>query len=60
MLARGTDVVAVEVKSGRRKAAAPGMEAFAKRFRVKRQLLVGQGGIPVEDFLSRLPGEWLA
>ena len=60
VLARGTDVVAVEVKSGRRKAAAPGMEAFAKRFRVKRQLLVGQGGIPVEDFLSRLPGEWLA
>jgi predicted AAA+ superfamily ATPase len=33
ILSRGQDTVAIEVKSGRRKAALPGMEAFSKEFK---------------------------
>ena len=59
ILSRGDAVVAIEVKSGRKKASLPGLEAFSKEFPTKRKLLVGAQGIPLEAFL-RLPAEeWL-
>jgi hypothetical protein len=51
ILARGKDLVAIEVKSGRKKIAMPGMEEFSRQFKVKRKLLVGAQGIPFEEFL---------
>ncbi len=45
-------LVAIEVKSGRRRDSLPGLAAFSKAFRPSRVLLVGGDGIPVEDFLS--------
>jgi predicted AAA+ superfamily ATPase len=51
ILLRGRDVVAIEVKSGRKKLAIPGMEEFSRQFKVKRKLLVGVQGIPLEEFL---------
>jgi predicted AAA+ superfamily ATPase len=45
-------LVAIEVKTGRRKDRLSGMDAFSKTFKVKRQLLVGSGGIPIEEFLA--------
>jgi predicted AAA+ superfamily ATPase len=56
----GRRLVAVEVKSGRRRETLPGMSAFVKAFRPKRTLLVGTGGIAVEEFLSRPAETWLA
>ena len=58
VLSRGQDIVAIEVKSGRRKAALPGTEAFSKEFKVKRNLLVGKQGIPLEQFFLTPPEEW--
>jgi predicted AAA+ superfamily ATPase len=52
-------LVAVEVKTGRRRERLSGMEAFAKAFKVKRQLLVGSGGIPVKEFLETPIEHWL-
>ncbi len=60
VLQRGKTLVAIEVKSGRRKVSFPGIEAFSKRFKVKRNLLVGTGGIPLEEFLLIPPEEWLS
>jgi len=37
----------------------PGMEAFARQFKPKRQLLVGGQGIPLEEFLSKPAAHWL-
>ena len=48
---RGGVLTAIEVKSGRKKGTLPGMEAFSKEFRVTRKLLVGGGGIDIEEFL---------
>ncbi len=60
VLVRGRSVTALEVKSGRRRVSFPGMAAFAKAFPVKRQLLVGTQGIPLEEFLSRPAAHWAA
>ncbi len=51
VLKQGKELVAVEVKSGRARTSLPGMEAFSKNFRVKKLLLIGGGGIGVDEFL---------
>jgi len=60
VLKTGRAIVAIEVTSGRRKLALPGMEAFEKTFRPRRKLLVGGQGISVEEFLERPAGAWAA
>ena len=52
-------VVAIEVKSGRASVVLPGMQAFNKAFKPDRMLLVGGGGIPVEEFLLSPLEQWL-
>ena len=59
VLRQGGQIVAIEVKSGRRRDALPGMEAFAGCYARARKLLVGGDGIPLEDFLTTPPAEWL-
>ncbi len=59
VLRQGKAAVAIEVKSGRRPELLPGMDAFAKRFKPKRQLLVGAQGIGLEEFLTRPARYWL-
>jgi predicted AAA+ superfamily ATPase len=45
-------LVAIEVKSGRRRNALPGLQAFDQAFRPQRRLLVGGDGMPIEVFLK--------
>lgn len=59
VLQRGKTTVAIEVKSNRRRESLPGMEVFAKRFRPRRQLLVGGQGIPLDEFLSKPAAHWM-
>lgn len=59
VLSRGKGLVAFEVKSGRRSRGLPGIAAFANKFKVKKKLLVGASGIPVEEFLLRPAEKWL-
>ena len=59
VLCRGDDVVAIEVKSSARRRTLPGTEAFCRQVNVKRKLLVGGQGIPLEEFLSTPAGHWL-
>ena len=48
---------AIEVKSGRFRSL-HGMEKFVESHPAAVPLLVGTGGIPLEDFLSRAPAAW--
>jgi hypothetical protein len=50
----------IEVKSGRAPQAHPGTAALSAAFKVTRTLLVGDDGIPVEEFLSRPVAQWVA
>ena len=59
VLSRGDTVIAIEVKSGRKKMSLPGIEAFSKEFPVKKKLLLGSHGIPLEEFFCVPAEEWL-
>ncbi len=55
----GRRLVAIEVKSGRKREVPAGMAAFTRAFKVKRSLLIGGDGIPIEEFLSRPVQGWI-
>ena len=55
----GRTVTAIEVKSGRARAAQAGMDAFAAAFKPARMLLVGGGGIALEEFLAKPVEHWV-
>jgi predicted AAA+ superfamily ATPase len=51
ILRSGKSIVALEVKSSRRKDSLPGLAAFGKLYPAARKLTVGDQGIPLEEFL---------
>jgi predicted AAA+ superfamily ATPase len=55
----GRRLVAIEVKSGRAPQAHPGMAAFSAAFKPQRMLLVGGGGIAIDEFLAQPVTHWL-
>jgi uncharacterized protein len=57
VIARGRDIWAVEVKSGRSGKLA-GMNRFRDRYPEARALLVGGQGIPLEEFFNRDAAGW--
>lgn len=59
VLSSGKNTTAIEVKSGMRKYSAKGLDDFCSQFKVKRKLLVGGTGIPLEEFLSNPAEKWL-
>lgn len=59
VLRSAKDLVAIEVKSGRRREALPGMEAFMKDNPSTRPLLIGADGIELEEFLARPASDWV-
>ena len=59
MVEMGRRVLAIEVKSGRRREALTGMAAFHSRFRGAHTLLVGGDGIALEAFLSQPVTSWM-
>ena len=58
VLQRGPRIVAIEVKSGEKRMPLEGMDEFEGRFNPGRSLLVGEGGIPLNEFLTAPAGEW--
>ncbi len=59
VVARGKDVWAIDVKSGR-SGKGSGLARFRGRYPEARALLVGGQGIPLEEFFSREPAAFLA
>ena len=57
-MAKGGKVIAIEVKSIRRRTSVLGIEAFAKQFKVYKKLLVGGQGIGIEEFITTGVDEW--
>ncbi|MXY26437.1 MAG: ATP-binding protein [Acidobacteria bacterium] len=59
VLKRGPRLVAIEVKSGPHRAAPRGLAMFEERFEPQRILVVGVGGIPLNEFLAAPAASWL-
>jgi hypothetical protein len=59
VIERAGSVIAIEVKSGRRRDGLPGVGAFLNRFPRARALLVGADGLGVEEFLRKPVETWL-
>ncbi|MBM3709056.1 MAG: ATP-binding protein [Actinobacteria bacterium] len=59
ILESGKTLVAIEVKSGKKRDTLEGMEEFCRTFKVKRQLLVGQQGIAIGEFLASPIEKWM-
>ncbi|MCY4590913.1 MAG: ATP-binding protein [Alphaproteobacteria bacterium] len=58
VLERGRRLVAFEVKSGTRRVSPSGLREFTERFDVERSVLVGEGGVPLSEFLSTPARDW--
>jgi predicted AAA+ superfamily ATPase len=56
---RRSKVAAIEVKSGRHRAATVGLDAFARRFGPTRSIVVGPDGIALDRFLLVPPERWI-
>jgi predicted AAA+ superfamily ATPase len=52
VLQKGNRILAIEVKSGRRPAARPGMTAFDKIYAPAKKFRIGTGGMSFAEFLS--------
>lgn len=58
VLRRGPRLVAIEVKSGSARTDRRGMGEFERRFRPDRSLIVGERGIPLDEFLTVPANRW--
>lgn len=59
VLERGPHLLAIEVKSGAFRGAHAGLATFEAKYPHARRLLVGEGGIPIVEFLSEPAEHWL-
>jgi uncharacterized protein len=59
VVVRGKQLAAIEVKSGRRTGVAKGLSEFAKAYPAARTITVGDGYIPLQEFLTRPAEAWL-
>lgn len=55
----GQKLLAIEVKSGKSYAPPKGLNVFSGKYRQARQLIVGEGGIPLAEFLAYPVQHWL-
>ena len=58
ILVNGLQLTALEVKSGRVRESLAGLESFNNLYKPRKKLLIGQGGIPIEEFLLTPAVEW--
>ena len=58
VLVRGRRAIPIEVTVSRRPHSLSGMEAFRREFSPPRSLLVGEAGIPLNEFLTVPAHEW--
>ena len=58
VLQRGPHIIPIEVKSGPNTKPVRGMAEFVRRFSPSRSLLVGEGGVPLDEFLTVPASHW--
>jgi len=59
VLESGGRIAAIEVKSAPRRDFPSGLAEFCRQFEVRRKILVGSQGIPLDEFLLTPPRTWV-
>lgn len=59
VLTNGRKSMAIEVKSGKQYANPKGLDKFVEKFACTRSLIVGEGGVPLTEFLLQPAGYWM-
>ncbi len=60
VLQRGPRLVGIEVKAGRSRPRRSSMEVFQSKFSASPSIVVGETGVPLEEFLSKPADHWLS
>ncbi len=60
VLQRGPHLVGIEVKAGRRRPRRSSMESFERRFSAAPSIVVGEAGVPLQEFLLKPAEHWLS
>jgi uncharacterized protein len=60
ILQQGERVIAIEVKSGKKRTTLSGLTTFNEKFKPSKILLVGEHGLSVETFLMKSAAYWFA
>jgi predicted AAA+ superfamily ATPase len=58
IIQKGEKVIALEVKSNRKRTSLPGLDAFSQRFQTTKKLLVGGQGISLAEFMRKPIDDW--
>ena len=59
IVTRGQKILAIEVKSGSTYSKPQGLKVFSDKFKNVRTLIIGDGEVPLQDFLSHPVDRWL-
>ena len=59
VLSQGDKLSAIEVKSGRTKGQHAGLKHFTQNYKMCKPMIVGTGGVPLEEFLLSPPEQYL-
>lgn len=59
VLTHGRKILAIEVKSGAKYTAPRGLAIFAGKFKEAKTMIVGEGGVPIAEFLLQPAEFWL-
>ncbi|MDH5383313.1 MAG: ATP-binding protein, partial [Candidatus Aminicenantes bacterium] len=57
VLKKDNKIAALEVKSGKKETALPGIEEFSKKYDTHKKFLIGRGGFELEDFFMLSPAD---
>ena len=60
ILRKGKFITAIEVKSSHKKTVFHGMDAFIKAFHPQKQILIGENGVSIKEFLKTPINQWVS
>jgi len=52
IISKGSDLIAMEVKSGKKRINIPGLRLFTEKYKTKKAITIGASGIDIKEFLE--------
>ena len=59
VLKKGKELIAIDVNTSKKGKNVQGLELFAQKYQPAKTLLIGEGGLPIEEFLLKPLDHWI-